>query len=220
MPSSSRRESGTPLRLRVADQCSGLGGLSEAFVRAGDHVLRVDNNRRFAQVPGTVVRSVLDDDYPAWFAEQGPFDIVLQGTPCEGFSVAGIPHHWTGGVPDAVARLGLRIVRRCIETSRQNGRAWLAENPRGMLRKVLGRPRETVFYCAYGARWMKPTDFWGNYPGSFARPCVPHEAAPRGSKLGVQGVIDPAKRAEVPLALSEAIRESILRTSALQELPA
>jgi hypothetical protein len=73
---------------------------------------------------------------------------------------------------------------------------WFIENPRGMLRKqpfMKDLFRRTVTYCKYGMPYQKATDIWTNCIDwsprpkcSAGDPC--HVRAPRGSRLGIQGV--------------------------------
>ncbi len=135
------------------------------------------------------------------------WDLVLASPPCQAFSVAGLPHHWKGHVPDQHVSEGLALVAATFRTVAQTRpKAWFLENPTGMLRKLIGAPKERIFLCSYGARWKKPTDIWGHYPGRLAKPCLPHEAAPRGSKSGINGPISAELRAKLPYGLSAEIR--------------
>ncbi len=97
------------------------------------------------------------------------------------------------------------------------------ENPRGKLRKleiVKGLPRTTIWYCKYGDFRAKPTDIWSNniYNPMFNsngwkpkeecfngnKDCH-HEAAPRGSKTGTQGVKGNYNRSKIPYLLCKEI---------------
>ena len=92
---------------------------------------------------------------------------------------------------------------------------WFIENPRGMLRKMpfllrlmedTGGRRHTVTYCQYGERRQKPTDIFTNHPDpQFRPPCRRgdkcHDAAPRGSKTGTQGLRGKLDRARLPTEL-------------------
>ena len=44
--------------MKVLDLFSGLGGFSEAFLRAGDEVVRVENNPLLQEVPCTTLQDV------------------------------------------------------------------------------------------------------------------------------------------------------------------
>ena len=66
--------------------------------------------------------------------------------------------------------------------------------------------RETITYCTYGDSRMKPTDIWTNAhwwtPKVMCKNGMPcHEAAPRGSKTGTQGLKGARERSRIPEAL-------------------
>ncbi|MCW3978088.1 MAG: DNA cytosine methyltransferase [Candidatus Bathyarchaeota archaeon] len=81
------------LMLRVLDLFSGLGGFSEAFVRAGDEVLRVENNPLLSEVPHTTMQDVQEmrARLALYHAQGEPireYDILLAAPPCREFSLA------------------------------------------------------------------------------------------------------------------------------------
>jgi hypothetical protein len=199
--------------MRVLDLFSGLGGGSAPFRDRGHDVVTLDRDPRFRC---TITADILQCDAES-LATYGPFDFIWASPPCEAFSVASIGHHWTGGVcayeaktPHAV--VSQEIVAHTVRlVASLAPRAWVMENPRGVLRKlpcVRGIPRVTVTYCQYGDSRMKPTDLWGRYPDGWTPrpmchngdPC--HERSPRGAKTGTQGIAGAAERAVVPYALS------------------
>jgi len=146
---------------------------------------------------------------------------------CTGFSVASIGRHWAGGrrayePKSATAYLGLALVKRTQEIIAACPDAvWFMENPRGVLRKLplvqrFGR-HHTISYCQYGDTRMKPTDIWTNCvewtPRRMCKngdPC--HEAAPRGSKTGTQGLKGAHTRAVIPSALCEEVLTAAVET--------
>lgn len=78
--------------MRVLDLFSGLGGFSEAFYRAGDEVVRVENNPLLSEVPCTTMQDVLEvRDRLHVFHAQGlatrDYDVLLAGPPCREFSL-------------------------------------------------------------------------------------------------------------------------------------
>ena len=197
----------------MLDLFCGLGGWGEAFRQRGHEVVGVDIEAKFNPA---VCADVLTLDV----GPLGAFDVVLASPPCEAFSVASIGHHWQGGrrayVPRTDhARRSMDIVRRTLVIIQQvRPRAWVVENPRGVLRKLGildGCERVTVTFCAYGERRMKPTDLWGGFPPGWrprpmcrnGSPC--HDAAPRGARTGTQGMNNAAARAVIPAQLSESI---------------
>ena len=79
--------------LRVLDLFSGLGGFSEAFLLAGDEVVRVENNPLLSEVPCTTMQDVLAmrDRLHLYHAQGEPirqYDVLLAGPPCREFSLA------------------------------------------------------------------------------------------------------------------------------------
>jgi len=93
---------------------------------------------------------------------------------------------------------------------------WFIENPRGVMRKVIDEifakygitdyVRNTITYCQYGDNRMKPTDIWTNCRSWTPRPMCKngapcHEAAPRGSRTGTQGLKGNMERSVIPPAL-------------------
>ena len=75
-------------------------------------------------------------------------------------------------------------------------------------------PRQTITYCQYGDTRMKPTDLWGTVKGWTPRPACKngdkcHEAAPRGSRTGTQGLTGWVQRSMIPYELSKELLEAI-----------
>lgn len=213
--------------MRILDLFCGLGGWGEAFRARGHEVVGVDIEPKFSP---TVCADIMALDVPAL----GPFDVVLASPPCEAFSVAAIGHHWQGGrrayVPRTEhARVSMALVRRTLEIIRAAGpRAWIIENPRGVLRKLGildGCERVTVTFCAYGDSRMKPTDLWGGFPPQWrprpvcrnGAPC--HDRSPRGSRTGTQGMKNAAARAVIPEGLSLSICEACEQQSEPAGIP-
>jgi len=206
--------------MRVLDLFSGLGGFSQAFKNRGHEVVTVDWLDKFKP---TIVADIMNLT-PKDFEKYGQFDVVLASPPCNCFSVASIYRHWDKErkMPkDEDTLKMIKLVTRTIELIHQlKPRWWVMENPRGMLRKVIGFPHYVITQCQYGRSVMKPTDLWGRLPKSFkAKKCKAgmdcHERATRSSKNGVQGIISNLdniegryERAKIPYGLSLAICEA------------
>lgn len=146
-------------------------------------------------------------------------DIIWASPDCTTYSVAAISHHRrrNGNTLEPITP----YAKQCDETNRHtielikeiNPRFWFIENPRGALRKMdfmAGLPRYTITYCQYGERRMKPTDIWTNHPNpQFKPPChygdKCHDAAPRGSRTGTQGIDGSVDRSRLPDQLCDHI---------------
>ena len=145
-------------------------------------------------------------------------DVIWASPPCTTFSVASLGTHWGGGAGAYIPKtpeciIGLKIMARTKGIILQlKPKYWFIENPRGVMRKVidLDAYRKTVTYCQYGDHRMKPTDIWTNCGSWIPRPVCKngapcHEAAPRGSKTGTQGLKGARARGVIPAALCEQI---------------
>jgi len=119
--------------MRVASVCSGIGGAELAFAGIAHHAFAAE----IEQFP----RAVLAHHFPgmklyADFTEipaaAGPVDVLVGGTPCQSFSVAGL----RGGMADARGNLALEFLRLA---ERLRARWVLWENVPGVLSSSDGR---------------------------------------------------------------------------------
>lgn len=206
----------------VFDFFSGTGSSTQAFKDAGHTVISFELDTYFE---ATEHANVFDLTAEYLIAKYGQPDFIWASPPCTAFSVASMGHHWGGGLrayepKTEAAKVSQELVAHTLQLIKDLNptKGWLMENPRGMLRKlpvVEGYPRRTVTYCTYGDSRMKPTDLWGVVPGWLHRePCKNgqgcHEAAPRGSKTGTQGLKGARERSRVPYELGKEILESML----------
>ena len=198
--------------MRVLDLFSGLGGWSKAFSERGHRVITVDINPSFKpSIIGDVSKLTIGE-----LRSHGPFDVILASPPCECFSVASIGKHWRGGnkayIPNTKqAEKAINLVYKTLELIKQlSPPYWYMENPRGLLRKIIGIPVRTVWYCQYGDSRAKPTDIWGHHAPMEWRPechngAKDHASAPRGHHTGTQGIKGVAMRSMIPYQLSLAV---------------
>jgi hypothetical protein len=131
----------------ILDLCGGSGAWSKPYVAAGFDV-------RLVTVPKLDVMS-----YEPPCGVTG----ILAAPPCEMFSVG-----YRGGIDPHRWRIGLAVVRRCLEIVEQCQLDtpllfWALENPTGHLRKFLGKPPMSFCHWHFGDTGIKPTDLWGDY---------------------------------------------------------
>lgn len=195
--------------MKTLELFCGTKSFSKIAAKRGHTTFTVDNDPQFEADETCDIRE--------WKPMANKVDVLWSSPPCQGFSVAAIGHNWTGGkgayIPKSdTARLGIELVKwtRYL-IGKIQPRWWFIENPRGVLRKLPlmgGVRRVSVSYCQYGDSRMKPTDIWTNVPPEIwtprpmcknGDPC--HEAAPRGSKTGTQGLTGAAERGRIPPAL-------------------
>jgi hypothetical protein len=207
--------------MSVYDFFSGTGSSTQAFKDAGHTVITFELDSDFQATENVDVLSLNAQDL---IAKYGQPDFVWASPPCTSFSVASIWRHWVSGGENPVpkteaAKASQELVAHTLKLLQELNptEGWLMENPRGMLRKlpvVKGFPRTTITYCQYGDSRMKPTDLWGGVRDWTPRPACKngmpcHEAAPRGSRTGTQGLSGAKERSRIPLALSQDILQAI-----------
>jgi site-specific DNA-cytosine methylase len=159
-------------------------------------------------------------------------DFIWASPPCTSYSIAAISHHRRNQTPvsdfakksDELVKNTLAIIDYFLSVNEDL--IWFIENPVGMLHKMsFMKPldRAKVYYCRYGDTRMKPTFLFTNHLKTLYNPdgwqprrkCwngnikCHHEAAPRGSKTGTQGLKNDYERSKIPSSLIEDIFQSI-----------
>ena len=203
--------------MMIFDFFAGTGSATQAFHDAGHTVVKIELDEQFPADE----RDILSISADYLVNRYGQPDFVWASPPCTTFSVASCGTYWTpdGKPKNDKAIAGLKMIEHTIALIQQlkPTKGFIIENPRGMLRKqsiMDFMDRRTVTYCTYGETRMKPTDLWGSVNGWTARPhCMNgdtcHEAAPRGSKTGTQGIKGSRQRSMVPIELSREILNAI-----------
>lgn len=143
-------------------------------------------------------------------------DMIWASPPCTTYSIAAISHHRDNNKPKTdFAAKSDRLVKNTLKIIEHFNCIYYIENPVGMLRKMdfMKRlNRATITYCSYGDKRMKPTDIWSNniydmfnLNGWKPKPMCfngnkkcHHEAAPRGSRTGTQGIKGNYNRSKIP----------------------
>jgi site-specific DNA-cytosine methylase len=205
----------------IYDFFAGTGSATRAFEEAGHKVIKIELDPQFQANERDIL--VMTGQY--LIETYGRPDFIWASPPCTSFSVASIGRHWNEDKTPKTqaAELGIKLVSKTLELINELNPVigWLMENPRGMLRKqpiVQHLPRRTVTYCQYGDFRMKPTDIWGYLNGWVSKPACKngdkcHQAAPRGSRTGTQGINGAKDRSVIPYELSKEIYGVTLETT-------
>lgn len=211
--------------MKVLELFAGTRSIGKAFEKRGHEVFSVEWNKDFENIDLYAdILTVTADDIIQRF---GRPDVIWASPDCTTFSIAAISHHRrknpeTGNLDPVsdYAKFCDKVDKHVLQLIRDlNPRYYFIENPRGGMRKMewmRGLPRYTVTYCQYemdkpvSERRMKPTDIWTNHPDPKFKPMCKngspcHEAAPRGSKTGTQGLKGSKDRSVIPAQLCDHI---------------
>ncbi|HBI51736.1 MAG TPA: DNA methyltransferase [Ruminococcaceae bacterium] len=205
--------------LKVLELFAGTRSIGRAFERRGHDVFSVEWNKDFKNI--SLYKDISELTAQEIIDSFGRPDIIWASPDCTTFSIAAISHHRrkneeTGNLDPVsdYAKFCDKVDTHVLDLIRElKPKYWFIENPRGGMRKMTwmqGLLRYTVTYCQYGDNRMKPTDIWTNHPDpKFMPPCHNgdpcHEAAPRGSKTGTQGLKGSVQRSMIPDRLCEHI---------------
>lgn len=131
----------------ILDLCGGTGAWSRPYKEAGYDV-------RLITLP--------EYDVLTYEPPENVYGI-LAAPPCTEFSVAK-----NGSKRKRDLALGMETVRACLEIiwkCQMHGKLgfWAMENPRGLLRRFMGKPVMTFDPWEYGDGWTKKTDLWGYF---------------------------------------------------------
>jgi len=205
--------------MKILELYAGSRSIGKVAERMGYEVFSVDIK------PFEGIDLVKDCEYLT--LDDLPFipDVLFSGTPCTTYSLAAISHHRNedrtpktdfAAKCDRMNKNNLKLIK---EIQLINPKfIYYIENPRAVLRKMefmANLDRMTVWYCRYGDKAAKPTDWWSNNFYSLFNPdgwqprqeCYNgnkkchHESAPRGSATGTQGKKNNYERSKYPVRL-------------------
>lgn len=202
--------------MKVLDLFAGTRSISKAFKERGHETYSIEWDKDFENI-------TLYEDINNITAKDiiklcnGVPDVIWASPDCTTYSIAAISHHRKKNEETDNLDPVSDYAKFCDKTNKHvldliqelKPKYYFIENPRGGLRKMdfmKGLYRYTVTYCQYGDNRMKPTDIWTNHPNPNFRPICKngdkcHEAAPRGSHTGTQGLKDAKERSIIPKQL-------------------
>lgn len=205
--------------MKILELFAGTKSIGRAFSARGHDVYSIEWDTSFDNIDWYIdINKVTVQDIQERFGQP---DVIWASPDCTTFSVAAISHHRRKDPVTGFLYPVSDYAKYCDEVDQHvlsliqglHPVLWFIENPRGGMRKMSWMqsfPRYTVTYCQYGDTRMKPTDIWTNYPSpqflpmcKNGDPC--HEAAPRGSKTGTQGLAGSVERSRIPVRLCKYI---------------
>lgn len=185
---------------RMLDLYSGLGGASEAMIKSGWEVHRLEDNVLLQDVPGTTIQDVTT--WPFRDIPAGYYDLIWASPPCVDFSDA------YSSPKSIAARSGenfepdMTLVLKAKEIiDYLQPQYWVIENVRGaqpFFVDLLG-PAVQVIGSVY---------LWGRFPHLI----LPNDWEHEGKYVKDPWSSDPLranKRAKIPFAISLALLEAI-----------
>lgn len=195
---------------RMLDLCAGMGGASEAFVRAGWHVDRLENNELLTDPKSKFcVEGITHQDILTWDYQQFPvgyYDFIWASPPCLEFSDAihsPKSHARKDGIPYEPDMTIVLRVKEIIDYF--NPGFWCVENVRGARKE---------FTKVFGPPWqiMMPFFFWGKFP------FIPKIKHTKGSvDKGSSSPLRANFRGMIPLQISQAFLNEIEMQTTLEE---
>lgn len=206
--------------MKVVEMFAGTRSIGKAFEAKGHKVFSIEWSKEFENID--LCKDIYEVTAEEIIEKFGKPDVIWASPDCTSYSIAAISKHRRKEESGNLApvsdyakfcdRVNQHVLNLIMALS---PKYWFIENPRGGMRKMdfmHGLPRYTVTYCQYGDNRMKPTDIWTNHPDPKFKPMCKngdpcHEAAPRGSKTGTQGLKGSVERSVIPAKLCEHIVE-------------
>ena len=206
--------------MKVLELFAGTRSIGKSFEKRGHQVFSVEWDKDFENINWYEdINNVTAKDIIKKF---GYPDVIWASPDCTTYSIAAISHHRKRNENGNLEPVS-EYAKFCDKTNKHvldliqelKPKYYFIENPRGGLRKMdfmKGLYRYTVTYCQYGDNRMKPTDIFTNHPNPNFKPMCKngdscHEAAPRGSKTGTQGLKGAKERSVIPEELCDYIVE-------------
>lgn len=160
---------------KLLELFKGSGSVGKVAVKVGYDVVSVDLDPIYTP---DIETDILEWDYKKFSKENNYIpDYIWASPPCNTYSPFAYRlkerNTKTAEPYSERAKIGTKILYKTLEIIKYFNKlnpnlCYCIENPRGMMRqdpKMEKLPyRATTYYCYYGDKKLKPTDFWSNYP--------------------------------------------------------
>ena len=172
----------------ILDLAGGTGGFSRPYEEARKKGRRVYDVRVITLPDYDLLNTLLLNDRIIFRGGENNGNImsvvrsevygILAAPTCTQFSLA--RREKQALVPRDLEK-GMILVNKCIQIiqyinvqkTEDHLKFWVLENPKGLLRRLLGKPYLEFNPSNFGDRWNKPTDLWGFfYKPALNRVCV------------------------------------------------
>ena len=168
------KQNGGSKKVKLLELFKGSGSVGKVAKKLGYGVLSLDFDPIFTP---DIETDILKWDYKAYAKENNyKPDYIWASPPCNTYSPLAYPlkerNTETAEPKSDRAKEGTRILYKTLEIINyflklNPNLKYCIENPRGMMRKDSRMEkipfRATTYYCYYGGKKLKPTDFWSNY---------------------------------------------------------
>ena len=163
------------MSIKLLELFKGSGSVGKVAVKVGYAVVSVDLDPIYTP---DIETDILEWDYKKFSKDNNYIpDYIWASPPCNTYSPLVYPlkerDPKTARPLKARAVLGTKILYKTLEIinyfkSLNPNLCYCIENPRGMMRKDKRMKKlpymATTYYCYYGGKKLKATDFWSNYP--------------------------------------------------------
>lgn len=207
--------------MKLLEIFKGTGSVGKVAVKMGFKVISIDFDPIFTPVIET---DILLWDYKKFYKDTKYVpDFIWASPPCNTFSSLVYPLE--GRNPKNAkpiserAKIGTAILYRTLEiiaffNKKNKHMGFCIENPRGMMRrdpKMKKIHMETTYYCLYGDKRRKPTNFWSNFIMNLKTTDEGNKAKECKNTVGVQD-IKLKERYKIPAPLIKQILKRYLIT--------
>lgn len=205
--------------MRTVEIFAGTCSFSKVAKERGHDIQTTDYNSEFnCDLTGDVLNEQIQDQI---FEQVKKADVVWMSPVCTKWSLAAGNTYWTkyrqpkrDDTYDAIKMM--LFCRFIADYCEKHNKIFFIENPNGRAVWIMDNQYlKRCWYCQYGDTRAKPTNIWTNLKDWTPKVChngnedCHHEAAPRGSKTGTQGLKDNKERSIVPRELClEIIKET------------